>query len=573
MNSIKTKLLTSFLLVSLIPLIALGMTSYFISKDSLVNSKKEHLKQIVDSAYILAENLQIQVINGSLSEEEAQEMLREALVGEKQADQTRVIPEKSPRIGQEDYFFAYDKEIRAVMHPKVFEGEVKNDPNVEGKYVNKEMYDQKEGYYSFMWQNPGEDKARPKMAYLRYFEPWDWVLVMGSYYDGFYNESELIRNITIIIILVGMVVVALVSLFITTRFTKNITEMKIAVEAFGDGDFTKRVKVIGKDEIGNMGEMLNHAVSQVQFVISKVMHSSNSMQTSANQLSVGVDHLDRASEEIAHSVEEVASGSEEQADNLQNLSGYMEELVASFDETALNVNHVNHVVIKASEVSKKGQERIEESVQQMNVISKSVERIQEVMHHLNENTKKISNFVTVISEISSQTNLLALNAAIEAARAGEFGRGFAVVADEVRKLAEQSNRSAEEIKGIITNVLIESEQSQEIVQDSSKAVLIGIDVVKDTGQIFAEIHDYVSEVATEVTKITLTITEVNKGAQGVSNSVSDLGAFNEETNSHTQNVAAAIEEKTAMTKEINMSMKTLAGQANELYELSKKFTV
>lgn len=80
----------------------------------------------------------------------------------------------------------------------------------------------------------------------------------------------------------------------------------------------------------------------------------------------------------------------------------------------------------------------------------AVRRASAVADEIDQMTVEVDKMVAAIEDVSFRTNLLALNAAVEAARAGEKGAGFAVVADEVRQLAQVTNRSAKDIRTVVS---------------------------------------------------------------------------------------------------------------------------
>jgi len=89
------------------------------------------------------------------------------------------------------------------------------------------------------------------------------------------------------------------------------------------------------------------------------------------------------------------------------------------------------------------------------------------MDEINNEVTAISEAIAVIDQIAFQTNILSLNAAVEAATAGEAGKGFAVVAQEVRNLASRSAEAANEIKALVENANMKSNNGKEI---SSKMI-------------------------------------------------------------------------------------------------------
>ena len=166
--------------------------------------------------------------------------------------------------------------------------------------------------------------------------------------------------------------------------------------------------------------------------------------------------------------------------------------------------------------------------------SLSVSSSAQVVAKLGERSKEIGQIVDAISGIAGQTNLLALNAAIEAARAGEQGRGFAVVAEEVRKLAEQSQEAAKQIANLISEIQTETDSAVVAMDDGTREVKIGTEVVNTAGQAFKEIVSLIAEVSSQIREISAAIQQMASGSQQIVASVRNIDSISKGTAGQTQ---------------------------------------
>jgi methyl-accepting chemotaxis protein len=231
------------------------------------------------------------------------------------------------------------------------------------------------------------------------------------------------------LIIVGIILVAIAvgtAFYTTTSITGPINALKENINLKSQGDFSKKLKEAGNDEIAQMTKSLN----SMTIIISQIV----------NDIIDGAKIVSENSHEVNNSSEQIARNASSEASSAEEVSSYMEQMLASTKQNSDNAKKAHTI---SNEVASK-----------IKVVGQSVENATVSM-------QKISERISIIEEIAFQTNLLALNAAVEAARAGDNGKGFAVVAAEVRKLAERSKIAAEEITKESKEGVILSERGYE----------------------------------------------------------------------------------------------------------------
>ena len=170
-----------------------------------------------------------------------------------------------------------------------------------------------------------------------------------------------------------------------------------------------------------------------------------------------------------------------------------EELSASIEETASSLQIANENQQLVNNYVAEGKNVLEKAIKKLEYSGKSIANLASIIEELQECAERIGYAADVITRITSQTHILSLNASIEAERAGENGKGFAVIASEVRKLADNTKKSADQIREDIQTLDEGMKKTAEAMEESIRSISEGIEASKDILNPFGKIEESTSE--------------------------------------------------------------------------------
>lgn len=570
LHSVKSKLITLIVISIILPTIGLGWFSYTSAKKALTESGMTDLSNIVNNSYNMAVALNEAVKSGKITKEEAQAQMQALLVGPQNPDGTRDLSKSTIKVGDTGYIFAQDTKGILTMHPKL---EGKSIWDVQGG-VGKLIAEKKNGDVRYAWINPGEDKPRYKITVLKYFEPWDWIIAVGSYEEEFYGEANHIKSSLFITLAVELVASFILALFMGSRLTRPLVLIENVMKQLGQGNLQGRLDFTGRrDEYGTLAKHFNQSLVNLSDFIRKVADTSAHVAQSSEHLTAGAGQTVKATEQIASAIEQVASGAETQTLGTKESARAMEEMTMGVQRIAENCSAVSEASNETMAHAEEGAKTVQKNMQQMNLIHQSVNDSDTAINRLYDRSQEIERILKVITDLANQTNLLSLNAAIESARAGEHGRGFAVVASEVRKLAGQSTESAEHIAQLIKEIQDDTKHSVDVMGQVKKEVQKGIEVANETEQNFMLILSHMQKITDQIQEVSAVSQQISAGSEEVAASITNIAQVSQDTSANTQNVAASAEEQLALMKEITSSSTTLTNMSTELLAMIEKFKI
>jgi methyl-accepting chemotaxis protein len=301
----------------------------------------------------------------------------------------------------------------------------------------------------------------------------------------------------------------------------NLRKMSRVAEAIAKGNLA--VEIQPKSEADAFGTTFKNMLESLRNIVKELNENSQILSTSAEELVA-----------VATNQSAVIT---QQASAIQEITTTLDEIRATVEQASDRAKSVAHISEQSLEISKAGQQELEQVVGAMSNIKDQVENIAENILDLSEKTIQIGEITSSVNDIAEQSNLLAVNAAIEATKAGEAGKGFGVVAVEVKNLAARSKKATTQVRSILAEIQKAANSTVMVTEEGSKKVDNGVDQVYRIGNNIKNLHEVIVESSTAAKQIAYASTQQVTGIEQISIAMKQI---NQGTN---ESVASARQQK------------------------------
>lgn len=538
----KLKIKYKLWLIVGISLLCLVLTEFvfliYLRRD-LIEEKKTRTRSVVETAYEMIQHYYNESKNGKITEQEAQQRAKELV--------------KALRYEGTEYFWINDMNRFMVAHP-YFELEGKDQTgltDVNGKRIVVAFVEliknQKSGFVDYVWKKPGSEKATPKLAYVKSFEPWGWIVGSGIYIDDVQkNFIDKAFKLGILLFIITFVIV-FISWIISRSITQPLSIVKERLQNMASGDLR-----IGEDEMHNVFKQTSSETGQLLGTLNNMRKSLDSL---IGQVQLSGIQVTSSATEIAASARQLEATVTEQAASIREVNATNIEITSTSENLMQTMGEVSKTVFDTASMAETGREKLNRMQSSMREFIDATSYISSKLGVINEKANKISGIVTTINKISDQTNLLSLNAAIEAEKAGEYGKGFSVVAREITRLSDQTAIATKDIEYMVKEMQSSVSSGVMEMDKFAEGVRRGVVSIETIGEQLGQVIDQVKTLSPR-------FEVVNKGMYMQVESARQISEAMEQLLTAADQTRDSLSEYKRVTEQLNAAVQVLQSEVS-----------
>lgn len=374
----------------------------------------------------------------------------------------------------------------------------------QGKFPFREIvqtaYEKKEGqtnsYTLTAKMEDGSFKSDVREAYVKYFQPWDWIIAGEMHLEEIESTKLEIQSdtqrtnskLTVIGVSLSILGIAIAALSTSKIVSNNLASIELIKKALtrieDQGELQTTIET--KDEIA---AIFNRFLTTFSNLIRQIKEENKDLNIYTEKLVVIAEQSDYTSKQQDTGIKEIVSTMED-ADQMTK-------------KVALKVQEVSKIAGETKKHAQVGYKKLNSTLEKMQNIKQSTEKSIQGIQDLGVLIGSIWDIVNIINTIADQTKIIAFNAELEASAAGEAGKNFQIVATEIRRLADNTVSSTREIKNKINEIQKSSDHLVEFTEKNSFQVKEGVEESQNLQQVFENILNSSEKSAVSTDEIVL----------------------------------------------------------------------
>lgn len=430
----------------------------------------------------------------------------------------------SIKVGDTGYMFVLDGKGTARIHPNLEGQDMIDVLDARGRPLFREMSARRNGSIVYSWRNPGEAKARDKLAVFKYYPEYDWIIVGAAYLDELHEPLRRVRTAVAVLLVATSAVALALSLLMGRALGRSFSALEGVARRVASGDLRRQ----GTRGEGAAGPREIRAVER----------AFTGMARSLGKIVRGIAGI---SQEISGEAATVHASAQATVGASQRQLGAVTSVVTRLAEVSSSVESTHRSIAELNGAAEHGASSTKSLSLSLEGLLLGVTEFAAFVEQTSETMKGVFALATEIATHASDVTQAAEHSS---ASAGELERSIRAI-DETTKASESLARAVAEKAHSGRSAVVESIEGMTKIGVTFEAIDGAVSSLGERVGAIREIVRVIEDISdqTKLLSLNASILAAQAGPQGRAFSVvaDEIKRLSDRTNGATRQIAALID--------------------------------